>query len=214
MQKIILMLCTTFYASFALAQEVNTWNYWATHFCEHQEDEKVTDFLTFIDTPENLEETQGALQGMLPHFSLRDNRTQGFVFSQTTSQELKKLAIKGLYLFEAEYLIPQAYKPNLSQPAENSLLARAPETPEEADTLWGAFMATGKVVYVDNILAALKEGQPPLLTAAIQWSVEKNIHIYKKVRKRVQQHLDPQNPNQHHIQKIWDTYQRNIQSPL
>ncbi len=182
MQKIILMLCTTFYASFALAQEVNTWNYWATHFFQHQEDEKVTEFLTFIDTPENLAETQGALQGMLPHFILR--------------------------------LIPQAYKPNLSQPAENSLLARTPETPEEVDTLWGAFMATGKVVYVDNILAALKEGQPPLLTAAIQWSVEKNMHIYKKVRKRVQQHLDPQNPNQHHIQKIWDTYQRNIQSPL
>ena len=58
MQKIILMLCTTFYASFALAQEVNTWNYWATHFFEHQEDEKVTEFLTFIDTPENLAETQ------------------------------------------------------------------------------------------------------------------------------------------------------------
>lgn len=204
MIKCLIGLCIIFSTFNVFANDPIKLSRWITYYYTHEKTEQIPIFIKEMDNPAFLSAVQNTLIGALPHLMLQEPQTVTVIFSDNTSTNIKDMAIEGLHRFGAAYLVPEKYKkPDTTY---ISLLDAKPFTPEELDMLWGAFMVTGKLAYVDAILTALEPQNHILTKQAARWSLFHHMQKHDKVKNRIEDYLDKQNPTYEAVKEVWDMY--------
>lgn len=205
--KFIIGCFILFFSMTAQAEEPETLSQRVQYFYKKPDIETVIKLIKEINHEEILAAAPNTWIGILPQLALLHPNAPHIIFKDKYStQTLKDLTYIGLKHFDAEYLIPDDFTPELEQTEVVSLLHNDVFTPDELDILWGAFMITGNIRYIDAIIKATEDKNHILTKEAARYSLHVNLGKHEAVLERLKQHLDRQNPNYRNVKEIYDKF--------
>lgn len=205
--KFILGCAFLLFSMAAQAEETHTLSQKVQYFYKKPDIETVIKLIKEINHEEILAAAPSTWIGVLPQLALLHPNAAHIIFhDKYSTQTLKELAYIGLKYFDADYLIPENFTPQMQQNEITSLIHNEAFTPEELDMLWGAFMITGNIRYIDAIIKATEDKNHILTKEAARYSLHENLSKHEAVLERLKQHLDRKNPNYRNVKEIYDKF--------